>query len=324
MNTSFALLFLKRASLTYSPHAKEFESDPKLLLPIEDDAGAADERSRTLKIIGTVPFLATWVVLGPFPNLERQAPQRRPDQRGEDPPLPDAPHRQARVEGVASERDFVDLDARDRQGRTTSSDMRLLPLVGSDQDAVLWFGSDEGAKVMLNRETVLYEHRHDLTGADAVAGAHEAQEGPQRPDREGRGAQVLLGLPRAADGHEGARVPAACVDPAGEAVRREQRAGATSTERRGVSARIHPLRSRRVRYRRTRRSGFVTAVPGRQRHRVRTFPRSDLVRTDGCNATSPEIRARSFAHSRGAGQVVICDRLWWIRSAGLLPCPSRA
>ena len=34
-------------------------------------------------------------------------------------------------------------------------------------DAVLWFGSDEGAKVMLNRETVLYEHRHDQTGADA-------------------------------------------------------------------------------------------------------------------------------------------------------------
>ena len=48
-------------------------------------------------------------------------------------------------------------------------------------------------------------------------------------------------------------------------------------------------------------------------------PRSDLVRTDGCNATSPEIRARSFAHSRGAGQVVICDRLSWIWSAGRWP-----
>ena len=80
--------------------------------------------------------------------------------------------------------------------------------------------------------------------------------------------------------------------------------------------RIHPLRSRRVRYRRTRRSGCVTAVPGRQRHGVRTLLRSDLVRTDGCNATSPEIRARSFAHSRGAGQVVIRYRASWIRSAG--------
>ena len=37
----------------------------------------------------------------------------------------------------------------------------------SDLDLVLWFGSDEGAKVMLNRETVLYEHRHDQTGADS-------------------------------------------------------------------------------------------------------------------------------------------------------------
>ena len=45
-------------------------------------------------------------------------------------------------------------------------------------------------------------------------------------------------------------------------------------------------------------------------------PCSDLVRPFGCNATSPEIRARSFAHSRGAGQVVICDRSSWIRSAG--------
>ena len=46
-------------------------------------------------------------------------------------------------------------------------------------------------------------------------------------------------------------------------------------------------------------------------------PGGRVTLTDGCNATSPEIRARSFAHSRGAGQVVICDRLWWIWSAGL-------
>ena len=32
-----------------------------------------------------------------------------------------------------------------------------------------------------------------------------------------------------------------------------------------------------------------------------------------------EIRARSFAHSRGAGQVVICDRSSWIRTAGRWP-----
>ena len=61
-----------------------------------------------------------------------------------------------------------------------------------------------------------------------------------------------------------------------------------------------------------------------ERHRLRTFPRSDLVRTDGCNATSPEIRARSFAHSRGAGQVVICDRSSCDSERRLLACPSRA
>ena len=59
-----------------------------------------------------------------------------------------------------------------------------------------------------------------------------------------------------------------------------------------TTPRIHPLRSMRVRYRLTRRSGCVTPISSRERHELRTRPRSDLVRTDGCNATSPEIRAR--------------------------------
>jgi hypothetical protein len=168
VNTSFALLFLKRASLTYSPHAKDFEGDPKLLLPIEDEtAPPPDDALRAIKIEGAVPFLRTWVTLGPFPNPEDKLLNE--DLIKEDKILPFPTLRTGKLEWneFASPKDFVDLDAAIGPSTDVVGYACCYLWVEQDADAVLWFGSDEGAKIMLNRETVLYEHRHDLTGPDS-------------------------------------------------------------------------------------------------------------------------------------------------------------
>ena len=89
---------------------------------------------------------------------------------------------------------------------------------------MLWFGSDEGAKVMLNRETVLYEHRHDLTGADASRVRVKLRKGRNVLLVKVEELRYLLGLPRAADGSVGESAAAAGLDPAGEV--RPERSGA--------------------------------------------------------------------------------------------------
>jgi hypothetical protein len=167
VNTSFALLFLKRASLTYSPHAKAFEGDPKLLLPIEDDAPARDQDLDAVRITGEVQFLRHWAVLGPFQNLDDTLLDK--DLVGEAKILPRPTLRTGKLEWKEwrSDKDFVDLDLAISQAGNVVGYAACYLWSDSDLDAVLWFGSDEGAKVMLNRETVLYEHRHDRTDADA-------------------------------------------------------------------------------------------------------------------------------------------------------------
>jgi hypothetical protein len=168
VDTSFALLFLKRASLTYSPHAKDFEGDPKLLLPIEDDAAPRDEALAALKPAADAPFLRHWVTLGPFPNPEDKLLQE--DLIGEAKILPFPTLRTGKLEWkeVASQKDFVDLDEAIAKTDDVVGYACCYLWLDADRDAVLWFGSDEGAKVMLNREVVLYDHRHDQISADST------------------------------------------------------------------------------------------------------------------------------------------------------------
>jgi hypothetical protein len=167
VNTCFALLFLKRASLTYSPHAKAFEGDPKLLLPIDDEPAAGDEELKKARITGDVPFLRHWVVLGPFQNLDDTLLNQ--DLINEAKILPYPTLRTGRLEWKEwrSEKDFVDFDLAISQAGNVVGHAACYLWSDADADAILWFGSDEGAKVTLNRETILYEHRHDRTGADA-------------------------------------------------------------------------------------------------------------------------------------------------------------
>jgi Prenyltransferase and squalene oxidase repeat len=166
VNTSFALLFLKRASLTYSPHAKEFEGDPKALLPIDEEA-PADAALAALKITGTVPFLRDWVVLGPFPNFEDKLFNEDLIDEAKILPFPTLRTGKLEWKEWRSEKDFVDLDLAISQAGNVLGYAACYLWSDADRDAVLWFGSDEGAKVLLNREAVLSEHRHDQTGADA-------------------------------------------------------------------------------------------------------------------------------------------------------------
>jgi hypothetical protein len=167
VNTSFALLFLKRASLTYSPHAKEFADDPKLLLPIEDDPAPPDRALEELKISGPVPFLRSWVTLGPFPNPGDTLLFDDLIKESQILPFPTLRTGKLEWKELQSGTDSVDLDkAISKQDDVVGYACCYL-WADSDQDAVLWFGSDDGAKVMLNRETVLYDHRHDATPADA-------------------------------------------------------------------------------------------------------------------------------------------------------------
>jgi hypothetical protein len=167
VNTSFALLFLKRASLTYSSHQKEFESDPKRLLPIEDEPPPADAALKAIKIADGVKFLRDWVVLGPFPNPEDKLLDEDLIDEKKVVPFPTLRTGKLEWKEWRSDQDAIDLDLAISKLDNVVGYAACHIFSDSDVDAVLWFGSDEGAKVMVNRETVLYDHRHDQAGADS-------------------------------------------------------------------------------------------------------------------------------------------------------------
>ncbi len=164
--TSMALLFLKRASLTYSPHADAMATDPKQLIPA--DSRPVDLALRSVRVAPDVPFLRSWLVLGPIPNPDDKALAE--DFIKEAKVLPAAGAQSGKLvwKEWKSDTDAVDLDAAISPQPNVVGYACCYLWSEQDQDGILWFGSDEGGRVMLNRELIVDEHRHDQTGPDST------------------------------------------------------------------------------------------------------------------------------------------------------------
>jgi hypothetical protein len=152
-DTCFALLFLKRATLTWSP-------DPKAAV---DTAASppADPAARRPKAAGeNVPFVKSWLVCGPFAT-KRTEPLSK-DEIGE-----------ASVKSAADGENAGSSSKRWKRVETSGDHVildKVLPSfdvafayafttvsVKTDQDAILWIGHDDGAKAWLNGKLV-YEN----------------------------------------------------------------------------------------------------------------------------------------------------------------------
>lgn len=178
-DTCFALLFLRRATVTLRAAA-----------PVAADASngslEAAEKAKTFAAAAARPvpkphllFIREWLVLGPFPDPDDT--ELRKETINEKAAEPTAGQR---VKGAGwtlhkSDGDFVSFEAAlKNESRCVGYAFTWLHAI-EDTDVVLFLGSDDGVKVLLDGETVFYGHVHGGAKADQhvvplrlAAGAH--------------------------------------------------------------------------------------------------------------------------------------------------------
>ena len=159
--TAFAILFLRRATLTPPEEREVAEPD-------------ADEKEATKKPArprpdGSVPFLQSWLIAGPYPGtpqgddhlfLRHVDPKRvRPREGGKAGRkrwlLYDSPEPKVEIgKAVGNEQAWASYYA------------AIYLHAECEQEAHLWIGSDDGLRVYLDGEEVLYGHHHGYCGDD--------------------------------------------------------------------------------------------------------------------------------------------------------------
>jgi len=159
-DTAFAILFLRRATLT-EPEARDVgEGGP------EEPAAAEPAPPRP---DGSVPFLQEWLIAGPFPGTPS----------GDDHLFlghVDPEHVVPREGGKAGRKRWVVLDSPDPKieiGKALGGEMAWASFYAAlwihadrAQEAHLWIGSDDGLRVWQDGVEVLYGHHHDYCGDD--------------------------------------------------------------------------------------------------------------------------------------------------------------
>lgn len=162
-DTCFALLFLKRASLTWSPDSKRDTGD--VVGPPANENAALARRPPEPK--PDAPFITNWLLCGPF--LTKKTDPLSRDEIGE---VNIKNAREGDAAGSSSRR-WVRAEAKDR---TILLDRILPPFDGAfayafttitakkDREAVLWIGHDDGARVWLNGK-LIYENETYGEGA---------------------------------------------------------------------------------------------------------------------------------------------------------------
>lgn len=160
-DTCFAILFLRRATLT--------EPEPRVGEPgVDPDPDGKKEEPGPPRPAADVPFFSEWLVAGPFRGEAGEDDllyERFVDPRAGT-PVEGAPAGKAKWEAAKSEDDRIDFEK---------------PLVGSawaayyaavwlraqeETEAVLWLASDDGLRVWLDGEEILFGHHHDGCGDD--------------------------------------------------------------------------------------------------------------------------------------------------------------
>lgn len=178
VDTCFALLFLKRATRTWSPDRKGESGD--VVGPPNGEAGAPAKRPPEPN--SSVPFIVNWLVCGPF--LTKKSEPFGKDEIGEanvkNPRDGDA--------AGASSKHWKQIESKDK---TIILDKILQPFdVGfayafttvhskKERDAVLWLGHDDSARVWLNGKLV-YENESygEAAGPDMYYARIKLKTGP--------------------------------------------------------------------------------------------------------------------------------------------------
>jgi hypothetical protein len=159
--TSFAILFLRRATLT-EPEAR----DVPLLGP-----GGGEERKdppRRPHAHRDVPFLRDWLVAGPFAGTlheDDQFEQRFMDTRRIR-PRAGGPAGKRRWIPHRSPEDRVDLGQATSPQAWASFFAATYLHVERDLDAILWLASDDGIKAFLDGEEILFGNHRGWSGDD--------------------------------------------------------------------------------------------------------------------------------------------------------------
>jgi len=156
--TCFALLFLKKASLTM-PSVREGRSDR----PRREDNPRLDHRDDLRDPRPQVPSLREWLVAGPYPGLKMDDDHLLVDHIQERKAAA-APKRRAgrgNWREYSSPEDLVDLE-KAGAGDVDSASYAFTWLHSErDQEVVLHLDSDDGIRVFLEGELVFEDHHHD-------------------------------------------------------------------------------------------------------------------------------------------------------------------
>lgn len=152
-NTAFGILFLRKVALTQpTSHARSEKADDAKFPEVRNPSPAAD-----------VPFFSQWLVAGPFLGKPGEDDSLFEDhvnvQRAK--PMPGVKAGKARWERLGTEEPRLDLG-----GRPWCSWYCAVWIVSDvERDAVLWLGSNDGARAWFNGEPLVDMHHHG-TSAD--------------------------------------------------------------------------------------------------------------------------------------------------------------
>lgn len=160
-DTCFALLFLRRA--TFSTVGAD-EPDPAVAAP--------ETRAAPVPPAPGVPFLGSWLVLGPFEDRDDTALEKPLFDEPKADPAKGRTAKRRRWTPYRSPGNFVDL------ARAVGAEEHALAYaccrlrVEEPVEAALWFGSDDGARIWLDGKLVHDQHNRfdglaDAEGADA-------------------------------------------------------------------------------------------------------------------------------------------------------------
>ncbi len=161
-DTSFALLFLRRASTTPSLRIDLVEGTGSPTAPTTQ----ASPETSPARVDPDIPFVRNWLLLGPFEFKEDNGIREAFIDEKTVAPFAGFKTGKRSWELYESPTDNVDLSKALRGGdhRVAYAVTYVYSLV--DGAAVLWIGSDDGGAALFNGEQVIYQHIHGVNPPD--------------------------------------------------------------------------------------------------------------------------------------------------------------